>query len=93
MAVPLDEFPVHQVPLSMEHVATSDRNTYDRCYFNGHDRSGEIFFVSGLGVYPNLGVTDAFATIRRSRPGQDEPTSRAHTRRGLGTVGETSRRL
>jgi hypothetical protein len=65
MAVPLDEYPVHQVPLSMEHVGTSDRNAYDRCYLNAHDRTGELFLVTGMGVYPNLGVTDAFATFRR----------------------------
>jgi hypothetical protein len=63
--VPLDEYPVHQVPLSMRHMATSDRNAYDRCYFNAHDRTGEVFFVTGLGVYPNLGVIDAYATIAR----------------------------
>ncbi len=50
--------------MSMRHVATSDRNFYDRCYFNAHDRTGEVFFVTGLGVYPNLGVTDAFATVK-----------------------------
>ena len=65
MPVPLDEYPVHQVPLSMAHMATSDRNAYDRCYLNAHDRTGEIFLVSGLGVYPNLGVIDAYATVRR----------------------------
>ncbi|HXQ60020.1 MAG TPA: hypothetical protein VN799_07965 [Acidimicrobiales bacterium] len=65
MPVPLDEYPVHQVPLSMRHVATSDRNAYDRCYLNAHDRTGEIFLVTGLGVYPNLGVIDAYATVRR----------------------------
>ena len=63
--VPLDEYPVHQVPLSMAHMATSDRNAYDRCYFNAHDRSGDVFLVTGLGVYPNLGVVDAYATVRR----------------------------
>jgi hypothetical protein len=63
--VPLDEYPVHQVPLSMRHAGTSDRNFYDRCYFNAHDRTGEIFVVTGLGVYPNLGVIDAYATVRR----------------------------
>lgn len=63
--VPLDEFPIHQAPLSLRHVATSDRNFYDRAYFNAHDRTGDIFLVAGLGVYPNLGVTDAFATVRR----------------------------
>jgi hypothetical protein len=65
--VALDEYPVHQGPLSMRHVGTSDRNAYDRCYLNAHDRSGEVFFVTGLGVYPNLGVIDAYATLRRGR--------------------------
>src|SRR5260370_25357694 len=65
MPVPLDEYPVHQVPLSMQHMATSDRNAYDRCYLNAHDRTGEVFLVTGLGLYPNLGVIDAYATVRR----------------------------
>src|SRR6266576_937342 len=38
MPVALDEFPIHQTPLSMRYVGTSDRNCYDRCYFNAHDR-------------------------------------------------------
>jgi hypothetical protein len=63
--VALDEYPLHQTPLSMARVATSDRNFYDRCYFNGHDRTGDIFLVTGLGVYPNLGVVDAYAVVRR----------------------------
>ena len=65
MPIPLDEYPVHQAPLSLRHVATSDRNAYDRCYFNGHDRTGDVFLVTGLGVYPNLGIIDAYATVRR----------------------------
>ena len=32
---PLDEYPIHQVPMSMSHVATSDRNVYDRCIYQG----------------------------------------------------------
>ncbi|HXW33170.1 MAG TPA: hypothetical protein VEJ87_01235, partial [Acidimicrobiales bacterium] len=67
MPVPLDEHPIHQAPLSIRHMATSDRNAYDRSYFNAHDRTGEIFLVTGLGVYPNLGVIDAYATVRRGR--------------------------
>jgi hypothetical protein len=63
--VPLDEFPIHQAPLSMRYADTSDRNFYDRCYFNAHDRTGELFLITGLGVYPNLGVIDAYATVRR----------------------------
>ena len=62
--IPLDEYPIHQSSLPMSRVASSDRNFYDRCYFNAHDRSGDIFLVTGLGVYPNLGVIDAYAAAR-----------------------------
>jgi hypothetical protein len=65
MPVPLDEFPIHQTPLSMRYVGTSDRNFYDRNYFNAHDRTGDIFFISGMGFYPNFGVRDAYATVKR----------------------------
>ena len=65
LPVPLDEYAVHQTPLSMRHVGSTDRNFYDRAYFNAHDRTGDIFLVTGLGIYPNLGVTDAYATVRR----------------------------
>ena len=62
---PLDEYPIHQVPLSMRYPATSDRDFYDRCIFQGHDRTGEIVMITGLGVYPNLGVIDAYMCVRR----------------------------
>lgn len=65
MPSPMDEYPIHQVPWSMRYVGTSDRNFYDRAYFNAHDRSGDLLLITGLGVYPNLGVTDAFAAVRR----------------------------
>ena len=64
MPVPLDEYPIHQAPVSMAQVATSDRNFYDRCYFNAHPRDDSLFLVTGLGIYPNLGVIDAYATVR-----------------------------
>jgi hypothetical protein len=62
---PLDEFPIHQTQASLRHVATSDRNFYDRAYLNAHDRTGDVFCVAGLGVYPNLGVIDAYVTVRK----------------------------
>src|SRR3712207_3269689 len=49
----------------MRYVATSDRNFYDRCIFQAHDRTGDVLLITGLGVYPNLGVIDAFAVVRR----------------------------
>lgn len=63
--VPFDEYPIHQTPDSLRHVGTSDRSFYDRCYFNAHDRTGDVFFITGIGVYPNLGVKDAYACLRR----------------------------
>ena len=65
MLGPLDEFPVHQVPQPIAWPGSSDRNFYDRSYFNAHDRTGDIFVISGIGYYPNLGVKDAFLLIRR----------------------------
>jgi hypothetical protein len=62
---PLDEFPIHQVPLPMRYPASSDRNVYDRCIYQGVDQELDAYFITGLGVYPNLGVIDAFATVRR----------------------------
>ncbi|PJN36734.1 hypothetical protein CG747_31235 [Streptomyces sp. CB02959] len=62
--IPLDEYPIHQVPLSMRQVATSDRNAYDRCIFHVLDHTGRALLIAGLGVYPNTGVIDAYATLR-----------------------------
>lgn len=61
-----DDFPVHQTGEVIRHVGTSDRNFYDRYYFNMHGSSDELFMVMGLGQYPNLSVQDAFAVVGRN---------------------------
>lgn len=60
---PLDEYPIHQAAISMRHVATSDRNFYDRYYFNCHGSTDEVFVVFSMGQYPNLGVQDSFLLV------------------------------
>src|SRR6185369_1815759 len=60
---PFDEYLAHQTSDTFDHVVTSDRNFYDRYYFNMHASSDELFVITGLGQYPNLGVTDAFITV------------------------------
>ena len=60
-----DDFPVHQAPEFIAHTGTSDRNFYDRYYFNMHAKSDEWFAIFGFGQYPNLGVVDAFIDVRR----------------------------
>ena len=65
MLSPADDLPLHQVAEPIRRVGTSDRNFYDRYYFNCHPCADDLFLVLGLGQYPNLGVTDAFALLRR----------------------------
>ena len=60
---PADDLLLHQTPHTFDHVGTSDRNFYDRYYFNLHGSSDEVFLITGLGQYPNLGVTDAFVSV------------------------------
>jgi hypothetical protein len=62
---PLDEYAVHQAPVSLAHPATSDRNFYDRCILHVLDPSGQALLIAGGGVYPNLGVEDGYAALRR----------------------------
>ncbi|MCX4096825.1 hypothetical protein [Nocardia sp. alder85J] len=85
MAAPiaLDEYPIHQTPLSLGRVGSSDRNFYDRCYFNAHDRAGGTLLITGLGVYPNLGVVDAYAALRRGDDQRVVRFSDALTERSL----------
>jgi len=53
-----DDYPVHQRP---EPIATagSDRNFYDRYFFNARSRDGDRFLAAALGVYPHLNILDA----------------------------------
>lgn len=62
---PFDEYPIHQIADVIRHVGTSDRNFYDRYYFGCHGGRADLpYLITGLGVYPNLGVVDAFASVR-----------------------------
>ncbi|MCW2856465.1 MAG: hypothetical protein JWR52_2080 [Marmoricola sp.] len=68
MIGPLDEYPIHQAPLPINRSVHSDRNFYDRCYFNAMDTAGgETMLVTGIGYYPNLGVKDAYVLLRRGQ--------------------------
>ncbi|MCF3937382.1 hypothetical protein L1892_03170 [Gordonia sp. GW1C4-4] len=61
---PLDEYPIHQTPTPVSWPATSDRNFYDRSYFNVLDRGGRFMALTGIGYYPRLGVKDAYFVVR-----------------------------
>jgi len=58
MLTKADDFPIHQTPEPIAY-AGSDRNFYDRYFFNCYDREGDTFFAAAMGFYPALNVTDA----------------------------------
>ncbi len=60
---PADEFQVHQTAQPVRHVATSDRNFYERYHMTGHGHDDLVYFNAGFGQYPNLGVQDAFFNL------------------------------
>ena len=59
-----DEYPIHQTPEPVAYSGT-DRNFYDRYFFNGYASDGSGFFALALGVYPHLDVMDAHFNVVR----------------------------
>lgn len=53
-----DDYPLHQTAEPIAFAGT-DRNFYDRFFFNGYSADGALFFACALGVYPQLNVMDA----------------------------------
>jgi hypothetical protein len=60
-----DDYPIHQTPEPIAQPAASDRNVYDRYWFNGYARDGSFYFGAALAVYPNRQIMDcAFGIVR-----------------------------
>src|SRR5262249_58534887 len=88
MLTSFDDYPVHQTAEPVAHSATGDRNFYDRYFFNGYSRTGDLFFAAALAVYPNRRVMDgAFSVVREGgqhvvRASRPAPPARRGTRVG-----------
>ena len=63
MLTPADDYPLHQTADPIAFSGT-DRNFYDRFFFNGYDREQNVFFALALGVYPHLDVMDGSLCVR-----------------------------
>lgn len=62
----LDDYPIHQTPEPLAHPASTDRNVYDRTWFNGYTADGSYYFGVGMALYPHRGVLDcAFSLVER----------------------------
>jgi len=57
-----DDYPIHQTPEPIAY-AGSDRNFYDRYFFNAYSADGSAFVAVAYGVYPALNVADAHIAI------------------------------
>jgi len=60
-----DDFPIHQTPEPIAYAGT-DRNFYDRYFFNGYNPDGSGFFAVAFGTYPHLNVVDAHVSVIRN---------------------------
>ena len=59
-----DDYPIHQTAEPIAYSGT-DRNFYDRYFFNGYSPDGSVYFAVAFGVYPHLNIADAhFAVVR-----------------------------
>jgi len=65
MITKADDYPIHQTADPIAYTATSDRNFYDRYFFNGYARDGSVYFAAALGSYPNRQVLDAACSVVR----------------------------
>jgi hypothetical protein len=63
MITDFDDYPIHQTSNPVNQPAPSDRNFYDRYWFNGFDGEGEFVFEVGFGIYPNRRVMDAHFSV------------------------------
>jgi len=60
-----DDFMVHQTSNPVGQPGPSDRNFYDRYWFNGFDRDGGFLFEIGFALYPNRHVMDAHFSVSK----------------------------
>lgn len=64
MITPFDDYPIHQTADPVAQPASGDPNHYDRYFFNGFTRDGQVFFGGAMAHYPNRGIIDgAFSVV------------------------------
>ncbi len=88
MLTRFDDYPIHQTAEPIAQAASSDRNVYDRYFFNGFSRDGDLFFGAAMGLYPNRRVMDAAFSVvvdgrqHVVRASRQAPLERSDTRVG-----------
>ena len=62
MITKADDYPIHQISKPVAETGT-ERNFYDRYFFNGYSKDEDIYFGAVLCVYPNLNIMDGSFTL------------------------------
>ena len=88
MITNFDDYCIHQTAQPVAQPAQSDRNFYDRYWFNGMDDQGSYIFEAGFGLYPNRHIMDGhFSVTIGGRQYAFHGSRRAPRERGETVVG------
>ena len=60
---PFDDYPIHQTSEPILNPVSSERNFYERYWFNGFCPEQKLMFGIGFGFYPNRQIMDAHFSI------------------------------
>ena len=58
MLTKFDDYPIHQTPDPIAKPASSDKDVYERYWFNGYNVDGSCYLGVGTAYYPHLGIKD-----------------------------------
>ena len=62
-----DDYPIHQTAEPIAHHSSSNRNVYDRTWFNGYSEDGSCYFAIGMSVFPHREILDcAFSVVEKN---------------------------
>ncbi|MBX9606253.1 MAG: hypothetical protein K2Y51_08510 [Gammaproteobacteria bacterium] len=63
MITTFDDYLIHQTPLALAHVGTTDSNAYDRYFLEGFVPDASLMFGGAFGLYPNRDAIDAAFSV------------------------------
>jgi len=58
-----DDYPIHQTPDPIATPASSDKDVYERYWFNCYSTAGDLYLGIGTAYYPHLGIRDCGISI------------------------------
>ena len=83
MLTKFDDFPIHQTPDPISHPGYREKDFYERYWFNGYSKVGDMYLGVGTARYPHLDIQDCGISIvhngvqhafHASAPGNPEPS-------------------